>query len=494
MESVKEKPEPPKKTIKRPPTPPLVIKDKQDQKHFKRLELLGQGGFAKCFKVQNDINTYACKVVYKPSLKTQKQRSKLLSEIKIHKHLIHPNICRFVDCFEDEENVYIILELCTNKTFVDLLKRRKRLVNVEVRFYMWQLLDGIRDIKLGNLFLDENMNLQIGDFGLAAVIENDGDRRKTVCGTPNYIAPEILFDTKNGHSFEVDTWSAGIVMYTLIIGQPPFQTKEVKAIYKKIRDNLYEFPPDIHITENAKFIITGLLHTKPECRPSIDEVMNHQFFKEYMPKSIPVSALTTTPAFPDEIPIDLDYKPIARILEPRKPSRMISINNMNREQWRSPRLDSNRKLDLKPSLESLKENNYAKEDELDKENRMENLKQEPKVDLEKLFDLKEKEVKLNELARANSKKIERVNSASSSPLKQSAKINQLSRKQSQDNYISRKSSQESLDSNPMDKASSPKKKTSSTLENIYNALKIALDTKPTIESEFSSLNTKGAFN
>lgn len=89
-----------------------------------------------------------------------------------------------------------------------------------------------RDIKLGNLFLDENMNLQIGDFGLAAVIENDGDRRKTVCGTPNYIAPEILFDTKNGHSFEVDTWSAGIVMYTLIIGQPPFQTKEVKAIYK----------------------------------------------------------------------------------------------------------------------------------------------------------------------------------------------------------------------------------------------------------------------
>lgn len=183
--------------------------------------------------------------------------------------------------------------------------------------------------------------------------------------------------------------------------------------------------------------------------------MNHQFFKEYMPKSIPVSALTTTPAFPDEIPIDLDYKPIARILEPRKPSRMISINNMNREQWRSPRLDSNRKLDLKPSLESLKENNYAKEDELDKENRMENLKQEPKVDLEKLFDLKEKEVKLNELARANSKKIERVNSASSSPLKQSAKINQLSRKQSQDNYISRKPSQESLDSNPMDKASSP---------------------------------------
>ncbi|KAJ3274675.1 Cell cycle serine/threonine-protein kinase cdc5/MSD2 [Terramyces sp. JEL0728] len=430
MESEK-KPEPPKKTTKRPPTPPPIIKDKQDQKHFTRLELLGQGGFAKCYKVQNDINTFACKVVYKPSLKTQKQRSKLLSEIKIHKHLIHQNICRFVDCFEDEENVYIILELCTNKTFVDLLKKRKRLVTIEVRFYMWQLLDGIRymhrngyihrDIKLGNLFLDENMNLQIGDFGLAAVIENDGDRRKTVCGTPNYIAPEILFDTKNGHSFEVDTWSAGIVMYTLIIGQPPFQTKEVKAIYK--------------------FIITGLLHTKPECRPSIDEVMNHQFFKEHTPKSIPVSALTSVPSFPDELYADFEHK--AKIVEPRKPSRMISISNMNREQWKSPRLDSNRKLELKPSVESLKIVANVEKENIENE----------KVDLDQLFDLKEtKEIKLNELARTNSKKLGL--SVNTSPLKQSAKINQqinravgVSRKPSQElkspmSELSRKPSQE----------------------------------------------------
>ena len=104
------------------------------------------------------------------------------------------------------------------------------------------MLDGIRymhrkgyihrDIKLGNLFLDSKLNLKIGDFGLAAQIEHDGERKKTICGTPNYIAPEILFDTKNGHSFEVDIWSLGVVMYTLLIGKPPFQTKDVKAIYK----------------------------------------------------------------------------------------------------------------------------------------------------------------------------------------------------------------------------------------------------------------------
>ncbi len=87
---------------------------------------------------------------------------------------------------------------------------------------MSQLLDGIRymhrrsiihrDLKLGNLFLDKHLSLKIGDYGLAASLKHDGERKKTICGTPNYIAPEILFDTQNGHSFEVDIWSLGVVM------------------------------------------------------------------------------------------------------------------------------------------------------------------------------------------------------------------------------------------------------------------------------------------
>ena len=141
------------------------------------------------------------------------------------------------------------------KTFVDLLKKRKRLTEPEVRFYMWQLLDAIRymhrrsiihrDLKLGNLFLTKDLSLKIGDYGLAASLKHDGERKKyiliisrahltyrTICGTPNYIAPEILFDTQNGHSFEVDIWSLGVVMYTMLVGKPPFQTKDIKTIYK----------------------------------------------------------------------------------------------------------------------------------------------------------------------------------------------------------------------------------------------------------------------
>lgn len=166
----------------------------------------------------------------------------LYAEIKIHRSLDHPNIVRFQECFEDDDNVYMTLELCQSGSLMDMLRRRRRFTEPEARFFMVQLIGAChymhthqvihRDLKLGNLFLDANMNVKVGDFGLAALIENPGERKKTICGTPNYIAPEVLFDTANGHSFEVDTWSIGVILYTLVIGRPPFQTKDVKSIYE----------------------------------------------------------------------------------------------------------------------------------------------------------------------------------------------------------------------------------------------------------------------
>ena len=70
------------------------------------------------------------------------------------------------------------------------------------------------------------------DFGLESLIKSPGERKKTICGTPNYIAPEVLLDTANGHSFEVDTWSIGVILDTFVVGQPPFQTKDVKDVYQ----------------------------------------------------------------------------------------------------------------------------------------------------------------------------------------------------------------------------------------------------------------------
>lgn len=93
-----------------------------------------------------------------------------------------------------------------------------------------------RDLKLGNLFLTDKMEMKLGDFGLATKLEFDGEKKRTICGTPNYIAPEIL-EGKTGHSYEVDIWSLGVVIWTMLIGKPPFETNDVKTTYRKIRMN-----------------------------------------------------------------------------------------------------------------------------------------------------------------------------------------------------------------------------------------------------------------
>ena len=84
------------------------------------------------------------------------------------------------------------------------------------------------------------MEIKLGDFGLATKLDYDGEKKKTICGTPNYIAPEIL--EAKGHSYQVDVWSVGVIIYTQLIGKPPFETPDVKATYKKIRSGQYNFP------------------------------------------------------------------------------------------------------------------------------------------------------------------------------------------------------------------------------------------------------------
>ncbi|KAK7685405.1 hypothetical protein QCA50_011268 [Cerrena zonata] len=292
-----------------PPSPPKVIADKTRTLEFVRVGMLGEGGFARVYEVQDRRGgRCACKVVTKQSLKTKKAKTKLYAEIKIHRSLEHPNIVTFQDCFEDDENVYMTLELCHNGSLMDLLRRRRRFTEPESRFFMVQLIGAChymhnhqvihRDLKLGNIFLDSNMNVKVGDFGLAALIENPGERKKTICGTPNYIAPEVLFDTANGHSFEVDTWSIGVILYTLVVGRPPFQTKDVKAIYKRIRDNEYEFPKDRLVSLEVQELVQQILTPDPQQRPTLHEIIDHAWFtRGVVPDRIPATAHDSTPSF-----------------------------------------------------------------------------------------------------------------------------------------------------------------------------------------------------
>ncbi|CAE7386055.1 CCRP1, partial [Symbiodinium sp. CCMP2456] len=182
---------------------------------YQKGRFLGKGGFAKCYEVQ-DLETkeiFAAKIVSKASITKPRAHAKLRSEIAIHRELCHDKVVKFYDYFEDADHVYIMLELCANQTLNEFMRRRppKRLAEPEAIFYVYELILALqylhrrrvihRDLKLGNLFLDHSMRLKVGDFGLAAQLEYDGERKRTICGTPNYIAPEIL-EGKYGHSFE----------------------------------------------------------------------------------------------------------------------------------------------------------------------------------------------------------------------------------------------------------------------------------------------------
>jgi len=266
--------------------------------------------------------TYACKVVSKSSLAKERARKKMQTEIRIHRAVDCAHVVKFVRCFDDDANVYIIMELCSNKTLSDVVKTRGKLTEDEAAPYLREVVAAghhlhamkviHRDLKLGNLFLtqrgweevtnaefgpgkdptlgvfhddasDESCSrdsrLKIGDFGLACALEH-GVRRKTICGTPNYIAPEVLEGSKGmGHSYEVDTWSFGVILYTLLFGSPPFQTKEIKQTYKRIRAGDYSFPPDVVVEESTKELIRAALHPDPGHRPSFQEIASHPLLK-----------------------------------------------------------------------------------------------------------------------------------------------------------------------------------------------------------------------
>ncbi|XP_011877733.1 PREDICTED: serine/threonine-protein kinase PLK1 [Vollenhovia emeryi] len=346
---------------------PSVIHDSNTGKSYMKGRFFGKGGFAKCYEIteSKSHHVFAGKIVPKSLMVKSNQREKISQEIAIHQSLSHRHIVGFHGFFDDTNNIYIILELCRKRSMMELHKRRKALSECETRYFMKQILDGVfylhqhkiihRDLKLGNLFLNDDLQVKIGDFGLATKLEHDGERKKTVCGTPNYIAPEVL--TKIGHSYEADIWSIGCIMYTLLVGKPPFETSSLRETYSRIKQVQYKTPQ--HISKPAMNMVANMLQLNPSKRPSVVKLMKDIFFTSgYMPTSLPLSCLTMAPRL-DMLESHCNRKPLgemnlngyseqeilARV--PNSPSRKAKPNEIIEPQRVT--------LDIRKMLQTLKE-------------------------------------------------------------------------------------------------------------------------------------------
>lgn len=263
---------------------------------FLRYEELGHGGLATVFRVkhQSTNKIYAMKIISKQHLRSKGQFAvdKLKDEIRIQKKLNHPNILRSKLTFSDSLYYYIVLEYCPGQSIREYLKKSAKgyLSEAETKKILRDVIHGLiylhkhkivhHDLKLENFIIDSKGRVKISDFGLASVFkeeeeENDEDSQSLICGTINYLSPEII--NREGNGFEADIWAVGVAAFIMLTGKPPFEGINKSIIFDKITKCEYHFPVQILLSPDAKKFIKEILQIKPYKRPTASDLLNYSF-------------------------------------------------------------------------------------------------------------------------------------------------------------------------------------------------------------------------
>ena len=240
------------------PYPGLTLKD------VKLLDTLGTGSFGRVRLVQHnsDNKYYALKILKKSEVIYLKQVEHVKTEKKLLETISHPFIVNLMGAFQDEKNLYLMMEYIIGGEFFSHLRKAGRFPNDTSKFYAAQialtfeylhsLMILYRDLKPENLLLDKQGHCKVTDFGFAKRVEY---RTWTLCGTPEYLAPEIILS--KGHGKAVDWWALGILMYEMLAGYPPFYDEDPLGIYQKILEGKIKFP--WHFDRHSKDLIKKLL-------------------------------------------------------------------------------------------------------------------------------------------------------------------------------------------------------------------------------------------
>ena len=255
---------------------------------FEKEREIGKGGFGLVWKVihKKTQKVYCIKVIEKKGIIEQKLVPQMNREIEIMYILNNPHCLRLKNHFEDDNNFYLVMPLASKGQLYRVLKKFRKFDERTAAQILRETISALqylhsfkppiihRDIKPENLLLNEGGRVLLADYGWSN-FNVEGDVRKTFCGTPEYIAPEMLM--KKGHDTRVDIWSIGILMLELLSGYSPFVAKSDQELYQNIRKLKIQWPKDM--PPLAKNLISKILKLNPLDRPSFDEILNHQWFK-----------------------------------------------------------------------------------------------------------------------------------------------------------------------------------------------------------------------
>jgi serine/threonine-protein kinase ULK/ATG1 len=251
---------------------------------------IGRGSFSTVYKGinQNNNQEVAIKKINNKAL--SKMRNYIDKEINLMKKLNHKNIVKLYDVlydFNNTEEVYLILEYCCNGDLTKFLDSNG-IDEKLAKNYLKQLSEGLkylkdnnishRDLKPQNILIDKDNVLKIIDFGFAKNID-PSNMADTFCGSPLYMAPEIL--TYNKYTDQADLWSVGVILYELLTGKTPFYAQNIYDLVNKIKNNEVVIPNYINLSSECKHILFSLLQKNPKNRISWNEFYYHPWFKDY---------------------------------------------------------------------------------------------------------------------------------------------------------------------------------------------------------------------
>ena len=261
---------------------------------FEPIKLLGRGSFGEVLLVRLKANkkVYAMKILSKSMLKVKKQEFHTKTERDLMVKINCPFIVNIKSAFQDSTKLYMVSEFMQGGDMFFHMHDGQIVIfnNEKTKFYILELVLAIeflhkknmiyRDLKPENILLDEKGHVKLTDFGLSKILDEDNEKTFTICGTPQYLAPEVLL--KKGYDKAVDWWSLGCVMYEMLSGRLPFCIKRGMKLSQKIYEKGVEYPKNL--TKEAQDLIQKLLVVDPQKRlgqgpNGSDEIKKHPFFK-----------------------------------------------------------------------------------------------------------------------------------------------------------------------------------------------------------------------